>query len=372
MDPTNSINSTNDGRFMEIALELAERGEGSVNPNPITGALVVKNEVIIGRGYHKAFGGPHAEVFALKEAGENARGATLYVTLEPCCHHGKTPPCTRLIVDAGIKRAVIACRDPNPQVNGQGISHLREAGIDVTEGVLEEEAKRLNEIFFKFITTHLPFVQLKLAMSLDGKIATRTGDSKWITGEASRREAHRLRRKFASVLVGLKTVTVDDPRLTVRHVFGKDPIRIVLDGQGKIAVEATLLHEEGRTIIATAAMSQDREQALLNLGVEVWRLPKDQGRVDIRSLLQRLGAEGIDSVLVEGGGETAASFLSARLVDKVSLFIAPIIIGGRNAVPAVGKIGSEYVFEGIRLHDIEVEQVGQDTLYTGYLERRKK
>ncbi|MCK4391312.1 bifunctional diaminohydroxyphosphoribosylaminopyrimidine deaminase/5-amino-6-(5-phosphoribosylamino)uracil reductase RibD, partial [Candidatus Bipolaricaulota bacterium] len=230
MNPTNSINSTNDERFMEIALELARRGEGWVNPNPITGAVVVKNGVIIGRGYHKAFGGPHAEVFALKEAGENTRGATLYVTLEPCCHHGKTPPCTRLIVDAGIKRAVIACRDPNPLVNGQGIGHLHEAGIEVTEGVLEERAKRANEIFFKFITTHLPFVQLKLAMSLDGKIATRTRDSKWITGEASRREAHRLRRKFASVLVGLKTVIVDDPRLTVRHVLGKDPIRIVLDG----------------------------------------------------------------------------------------------------------------------------------------------
>jgi diaminohydroxyphosphoribosylaminopyrimidine deaminase/5-amino-6-(5-phosphoribosylamino)uracil reductase len=362
----------NDERFMEIALKLARRGEGSVNPNPITGALVVKDGVIIGQGYHKAFGGPHAEVFALKEAGENARGATLYVTLEPCCHYGKTPPCTRRIIDAGIKRAVIACRDPNPQVNGQGIGHLREAGIDVKEGVLEEEAKRLNEIFFKFITTHLPFVQLKLAMSLDGKIATRTGDSKWITKEASRREAHRLRRKFAAVLVGLKTVIADDPRLTVRHVFGKDPIRIVLDGQGKIAVEATLLREAGRTIIATAAMSQDKEQALLNLGVEVWRLPKDQGRVDIRSLLQRLGAEDIDSVLVEGGGETAASFLGARLVDKVSFFIAPIIIGGRDAIPAVGGIGSAYVSEAIWLHDIEVEQVGKDTLYTGYLERRKK
>ena len=372
MNPTNSINSTNDERFMEIALDLARKGEGAVNPNPITGAVVVKNGVIIGRGYHKAFGGPHAEVFALEEAGENAHGATLYVTLEPCCHHGKTPPCTRLIVDAGIKRAVIACRDPNPLVNGQGIGHLHEAGIEVTEGVLEEEAKRLNEIFFKFITTHLPFVQLKLAMSLDGKIATRTGDSKWITGEASRREAHRLRRKFAAVLVGLKTVIVDDPRLTVRHVLGKDPIRVVLDGQGKIAVEATLLRDAGRTIIATTAMSRDKEQALLDLGVEVWRLPADQGQVDLKSLLKRLGEEGIDSVLVEGGGETAASFLSARLVDKVSLFIAPIIIGGRDAVPAVGGIGSEYVFEGILLHDIEVEQVGQDTLYTGYLERRKK
>ena len=372
MNPTNSINSTNDERFMEIALELARRGEGWVNPNPITGAVVVKNGVIIGRGYHKAFGGPHAEVFALKEAGENTRGATLYVTLEPCCHHGKTPPCTRLIVDAGIKRAVIACRDPNPLVNGQGIGHLHEAGIEVTEGVLEEGAKRLNEIFFKFITTHLPFVQLKLAMSLDGKIATRTGDSKWITGEASRREAHRLRRKFAAVLVGLKTVIVDDPRLTVRHVLGKDPIRVVLDGQGKIAVEATLLRDAGRTIIATVAMSRDKEQALLDLGVEVWRLPADQGQVDLKSLLKRLGEEGIDSVLVEGGGEAAASFLSARLVDKVSFFIAPIIIGGHDAVPAVGGIGSEYVFEGILLHDIEVEQVGQDTLYTGYLERRKK
>lgn len=362
----------NDEHFMQIALELARNGEGAVNPNPIAGAVVVKDGRIIGRGYHREFGGPHAEVFALDEAGGQARGATMYVTLEPCCHHGKTPPCTSRIIEAEIARVVIACQDPNPMVNGEGIARLQEAGINVVKGVLEEEALRTNEIFFKFITTGIPFVQLKLAMSLDGKIATATGDSKWITGKASRVEAHRLRRRFAAVLVGVETVIADDPQLTVRHVPGKDPIRIVLDRQGRIPAGSRLLREKGRTIVVTATVLKEKEEALLALGAQVWRLSGEKGQLDLRSLLRCLGEQGIDSLLVEGGGETVASFLEASLVDRVSFFIAPILLGGKGAVPAVGGSGVERVAEGIRLKDVEVEWIGEDLLYSGYPERRNR
>jgi diaminohydroxyphosphoribosylaminopyrimidine deaminase/5-amino-6-(5-phosphoribosylamino)uracil reductase len=351
---------------MHLALDLARQGEGWTRPNPIVGAVVVKDGEIIGKGYHHRFGGPHAEVFALEEAGEEARGATMYVTLEPCSHYGKTPPCADRIIKAGISRVVIACRDPNPLVNGRGIEKLRAAGIEVKEGVREQEAHKANEIFFKFITTGIPFVQLKLAMSLDGKIATRTRDSKWITGEEARKEVHRLRRKFASVLVGANTVIADDPHLTVRYVEGKNPVRIVLDGQGRIPLAATLLHEEGRTIVATATMPSEREKSLVSLGAEVWRIPGKEGKVDLHQLLQRLGEEKLDSLLSEGGGETAAAFLEADLVDKVSFFIAPIIIGGRDAVPAISGAGVAQVADALRLRDTEVTKVGEDFLLTGY------
>ncbi len=375
MNPTNSKNSTdptnraNDERFMRIALDLARKGEGETNPNPIVGAVVVKDGHILGEGYHHSLGGPHAEVFALDEAGDAARGATLYVTLEPCSHHGKTPPCTERIIAAKIARVIIACRDPNPLVNGHGIERIRAAGIEVTEGVLEEEARRANEIFFKFITTGRPFVQLKLAESLDGKIATRTGDAKWISGADSRVEVHRLRRRFAAVLVGVGTVVSDDPRLTVRHVAGTDPLRIVLDGRGRIPLAATLLREEGRTIVVTATMAREKEEALLSLGTEVWRPPGNEGNIDLLAFLQRLGEENIDSLLVEGGGETAAAFLEASLVDKVAFFIAPILIGGRDAIPTVGGAGAKQVSEALHLKRVEIERIGEDLLVTGYPER---
>jgi len=365
MNPTNPTNPL-DERYIRFALELAHRGEGYTNPNPIVGAVVVKDGEVIGQGWHRRFGGPHAEVFALEEAGEDAAGATIYVTLEPCSHYGKTPPCTDRIIEAGISRVVVACRDPNPLVNGKGIEKLREAGIEVAEGVLEEEAVRANEIFFKFIRTRLPFVQLKLAESLDGRIATRTGDSKWVAGEEARTEVHRLRRRFAAVLVGANTVINDDPLLTVRHVEGPNPVRVVLDGRGRIPADARMFSEEGRTIVATAAMSEGKEEDLRELGVEVWRLPGDDTRVDLWELLVRIGKEDLDSLLVEGGGETAAAFLEAGFVDKVSLFIAPIIIGGRDAIPAVGGGGVERVSEALELKDVETAELGRDLLITGY------
>jgi len=358
----------NDEQFMRLALELAEKGEGTVNPNPLVGSVVVKDGTIVGQGHHQAFGGPHAEVVALEQARENAHGATLYVSLEPCCYRGKTPPCTQQISDAGIARVVVACRDPNPLVNGKGITRLQEAGIAVNEGVLAAEAQRINEIFFKFITTRLPFVQIKLAMSLDGKIATRAGESRWISGERSRIAAHKLRRKFSAVLVGVGTVISDDPQLTVRHVRGRDPIRIVLDGEGRIPLTAGLLHKAGRTIVATAAMTTEKETELLALGAEVWRFPDEKGNVDLQALMTRLGQAEIDSVLVEGGGEAVASFLEAEFVDKVSFFVAPILLGGRNAVPAVGGAGIESISSAPRIRNIDVERVGEDILICGYPE----
>lgn len=358
----------NDEQFMRLALELARKGEGTVNPNPLVGSVVVKDGTIVGQGHHQAFGGPHAEAVALEQSRENAHGATLYVSLEPCCYRGKTPPCTQQISDAGIVRVVVACRDPNPLVNGKGIARLQEAGIAIKEGVLAAEAQRINEIFFKFIATRLPFVQIKLAMSLDGKIATQTGESRWISGERSRIAAHKLRRKFSAVLVGVGTVLSDDPQLTVRHVRGRDPIRIVLDGEGKIPLTAGLLHKAGRTIVATAAMTKEKETELLALGVEVWRFPDEKGNVDLQALMTRLGETEIDSVLVEGGGETVASFLEAELVDKVSFFVAPMLLGGRNAVPAVGGTGVKSISNATQLRNIDVERIGEDILICAYPE----
>ncbi len=369
MNPTNSTNpvKSHDERYMRLALELARNGEGWTRPNPIVGAVVVKDGKVVGQGWHRRYGGPHAEVFALEEAGENARGATIYVTLEPCSHYGKTPPCADRIIAAGISRAVVACRDPNPLVNGRGIEKMRAAGIEVTEGVLEDEARKANEIFVKFIRTRIPFVLLKLAQSLDGRIATQSGDSKWITGEEARVEVHRLRRRYAAVLVGAETVIKDDPLLTVRHVAGPNPVRVVLDGRGLIPSERRMFAENGRTIVATATMPGEKEAKLQSRGIEVWRLPKDKNKVDLRELLVRLGEENLDSLLIEGGGETAASFLTAGLVDKIALFIAPLIIGGRNSIPAVGGTGAAHIADAITLRDTNVTKIGEDFLVIGYL-----
>jgi len=355
-----------DAGWMRLALELAAFGEGDVHPNPLVGAVAVKDESAIGRGYHRRFGGPHAEVFALDEAGEAARDATLSVTLEPCCHHGKTPPCTDRILASEVRRVVIAARDPNPEVDGGGIACLRGAGIEVTEGVLQEEAERQNEIFFTYVRHRRPFVQLKLAVSLDGRIAAKTGDSQWISSEASRTEAHRLRRRFMSALVGVQTVLNDDPLLTVRRVVGPDPVPVVLDRRGRTPPTARLLDAHPSPIVATATMPADLEGRLRARGARVWRLADGAGGIDLPHLLADLYEDGIDSVLIEGGGETAAAFLNAGRVDKVSLFIAPILIGGRGAVPAVGGAGVERVADALRLDRVTAEWLGPDLLYTGY------
>ncbi|MFC2083289.1 bifunctional diaminohydroxyphosphoribosylaminopyrimidine deaminase/5-amino-6-(5-phosphoribosylamino)uracil reductase RibD [Candidatus Bipolaricaulota bacterium] len=355
-----------DARWMHLALEQAGRGLGRVNPNPIVGAVVVRDGEVVGQGAHLEFGGPHAEVNALDEAGEAARGATLYVTLEPCCHHGKTPPCTQRIIQAGIRRVVVAARDPNSLINGKGICALRDASIEVVEGVMQQEALHQNEIFFTFIIKQRPFVHLKLAMSIDGRIATKTGDSKWISSEESRVRAHDMRRKYATILVGVGTVVSDDPSLSVRHVSGPDPRPIVLDPTGRIPLTSRLLTGAQSPILATHSMSDEKERQVMASGAIVWRLPLENQSLDLQELLDRLFTADLDSVLIEGGGTTAATFLAAGLVDKISVFIAPLIIGGVDAVPGVGGQGAERIVDALRLHRVTTEWCGPDLLYTGY------
>jgi len=355
-----------DERFMHLALALAELGLGDVNPNPLVGAVIVNDGEIVGRGAHRAFGGPHAEVFALEEAGDRARGATLYVTLEPCCHHGKTPPCTDRIIAADIRKVIYAVEDPNPEVCGKGAAQLRDSGIEVECGLLSALAETQNEVFLTFSRTGTPFVELKLAMSLDGRIATRTGDAKWISGEESRTEGHRLRRKHAAIAVGVETVIADDPILNVRRVVGKDPVPIVLDSTGRISRDCKLLQAPSSAIVATSSMPESVARAIRKTGAQVWYLPDDRDRVSIPALLQRLAEAQLDSLLIEGGGEVAASFLEADAVDKVSFFYAPILIGGRDATPAVGGMGIARVANALRLTRMEIRQLGSDLYVSGY------
>jgi diaminohydroxyphosphoribosylaminopyrimidine deaminase/5-amino-6-(5-phosphoribosylamino)uracil reductase len=353
---------------MRRVLALAQQGEGFTRPNPLVGAVVVKNGEIVAEAYHERFGGPHAEVLALQKAGKNAEGAELYVNLEPCVDFPgkKTPSCVEAIIRAGIKRVVIATRDPNPQVSGRGVARLRAAGIEVVEGVLAEEAKKLNEIFFHWITTRSPFVALKLALTLDGKIASFSGKSKWITGEEARRRVQELRRRYAAVLVGVNTVLADDPELTLRDLPGPQPLRVILDTHGRVPLTARVFSGEAKTLVATVDMPKGKEEALRAKGVEILRLPERNGVVDIQSLLFALSERNIDSVLVEGGGEVAWSFISQGLVQKIYFFYAPLILGGRDAVPAVGGEGFPEPAQGLAIRDITLERVGQDFLLTGY------
>jgi len=354
---------------MRRALELARLGEGFTRPNPLVGAVVVKDGQAIAEGHHAVCGGPHAEAVALLEAQDRACGADLYLNLEPCVDFpGKrTPPCTEVILQAGIRRVIVATLDPNPHVSGRGLARLRAAGVEVVEGVLADEARWLNEVFFHWVRYRTPFVVLKLAMSLDGKIATRTGKSRWITGPESRRLVHALRARYGAVLVGVSTVLADDPELTVREVEGPQPLRVVLDSEGRTPPEARVLSSGAKTLIATTdRMPAGLEAELRANGADVWRLPSQDDRVDLRELLRRLG-EGVDSVLVEGGSEVAGSFLSQGLVHKIAFFYAPLIMGGRDAVPAVGGEGVADPAQALRVRDLAVERVGDDLLITGYM-----
>ncbi|MGQ9700545.1 MAG: bifunctional diaminohydroxyphosphoribosylaminopyrimidine deaminase/5-amino-6-(5-phosphoribosylamino)uracil reductase RibD [Candidatus Bipolaricaulaceae bacterium] len=355
---------------MSRVLTLAQKGEGFTRPNPLVGAVVVRDGEIIAEAYHERFGGPHAEILALERAGNGARGAELYVNLEPCVDFPgkKTPSCAEAIVHAGIRRVVLATRDPNPQVSGRGVARLREAGIEVVEGVLAEEARRLNEVFFHWITTGKPFVALKLALTLDGKIASASGKSRWITGPEARKRVHLLRRRYGAVLVGAATVLGDDPELTVREVEGPQPLRIVLDGEGRVPPSARVFNSTAKTLVVTARMNPEKEEALRACGVEVLRLPAEDGHVDLNELLVVLGARGVDAILVEGGGEVAWSCLSQGIVQKIFFFYAPLILGGRHAVPAVGGQGFPTPAKGLRVRDIHLEWVGEDLLLSGYPE----
>jgi diaminohydroxyphosphoribosylaminopyrimidine deaminase/5-amino-6-(5-phosphoribosylamino)uracil reductase len=343
-----------DARWMKRALRLAARGLGRTSPNPMVGALVVKRGRLVGEGYHRQVGGPHAEIWALRQAGAKAGGATMYVTLEPCCHHGRTAPCTDALIRARLARVVVACLDPDKRVSGRGIHLLRKAGIDVEVDVLQDDARRLNAPYFKHTTTGLPLVSLKAAMSLDGKIATAKGESKWITGERARAAAHRLRAIHDAVLVGVGTVLADDPSLTVRSARGRTPLRIVLTAD-----------ERPPIIAVTRRAPRNRIDSLQRAGAEVWTAASRRGAVYLPSLLRRLAENEVQSVMVEGGGTVAESALAAGLADRVYFFVAPRIIGGAEAPTPVEGAGVSRLSETWRLASVQVRRVGEDLLITG-------
>ena len=353
------------------ALRLASRARGKTSPNPMVGAVLVKNGRAIATGYHRRAGEPHAEVIAITKAGSNAKGSTLYVNLEPCSHYGRTPPCADLVVKAGVGRVVVGTVDPNPLVAGNGIALMRQAGIQVDVGFLEKRCKELNEFYFKFITTGLPFVTLKLAETLDGKIATKTGDSKWITGEKARRFVHKLRAESDVVLVGRGAVEKDDPELTVRHVKPARtdrPIRLILDSALRTPLSAKVLSSGPcEAIIATTeAAPTEREDALRDAGASIIRTASREGRVDIGELLKILGQRGLASVLVEGGAEVAWELASRGLFDKAIFMIAPKILGGRESVPSVSGAGFSLISDAIELSIHGVRRLGRDLVVIAY------
>ncbi|MCX6286159.1 MAG: bifunctional diaminohydroxyphosphoribosylaminopyrimidine deaminase/5-amino-6-(5-phosphoribosylamino)uracil reductase RibD [Bacteroidetes bacterium] len=360
-----------DSKYMRRALSLAGRGAGFVSPNPLVGAVVVKDGKIVGEGWHKEFGGPHAEVNALGSAAEQAEGADLYINLEPCSHQGKTPPCTDMILRSGIKKVIIGMKDPNPLVNGKGIAFLRHHGIEVHTGILEIESKKLNEVFIKFITTHLPFVIFKYAMTIDGKIATVDNASRWITGEESRKIVHRLRSNMSSVMVGADTVLYDDPLLNVR-LEGKQrrsPLKIIADSSLRIPLDAKILANEPQLCLIAATEKADKNKVLdiRKRGGQVLICAEKDKRVDLPDLFARLGKMDIDGVLLEGGSTLAFSALKEGLVDKVIAFVAPKILGGASAPTAVGGSGIAAMEDAINLRDIKIRKVGSDLMIEGYI-----
>ena len=395
-----------DKTFMQRALTLAAKGKGRTSPNPAVGAVIVKNNKIIAGGYHKKAGTPHAEILALKKAGAKARGATLYVNLEPCCHTGKkTPPCTKAIIKAGIKKVVTAMIDPNSKVSGRGIRELQNAGIETRVGIMRTEAKRLNEAFIKFITKKEPFVILKVAQSLDGKIATAKGESKWITGEDARKYVHKLRNEVDAVLVGIGTVKKDNPSLTCRIKGGRNPFRVIVDSALRIPLNAKVLkHKDGKTIIAAISPNpptspfekggcrgiiksrfgegryrgifskkfladyQKKIDLLRNRGVQILITKKDKnGMVNLKSLMKELAKLDISSVMIEGGSSINASAVSNGIVDKIMMFTACKIIGGTDAVPSFGGKSIASINRAKTLRNVKIRTIGSDILIEGYV-----
>lgn len=361
-----------DQKFMQRALELAVKARGRTNPNPMVGAVIVKNGQIIGEGYHHQAGTPHAEIHALNAAGQNADGATLYVTLEPCSHYGRTPPCADAVIRSGIIRTVVAAVDPNPQVAGKGIEKIKKAGIEVEVGIMGAEAARLNEVFNKYITTGLPLTALKTAMTLDGKIAAYSGDSKWITGEDARHHVHELRNIYDAILVGIGTLLKDDPMLNTRldQDDTRDPVRVIIDGNLQTPPDSNIGKTAGkqRTIIFCAdSAGQDRRGKLKSLGIEVISISCHPEKMPLEDVINRLGRMGICSLMAEGGGEINAYLLEHGLIDKVYWFIAPKIIGGRMAPSPIGGQGIEHMHDAVGLKSLDVQRFSSDILITGYL-----
>ncbi len=357
-----------DQNYMFQAIQLAKQGEGWTNPNPMVGAVIVKNGRIIGKGYHKKCGELHAERNAIASLTESAEGATIYVTLEPCCHYGKTPPCTEAIIEQKIKRVVIGSRDPNPKVSGKGIKMLQEAGIEVIEDFMREECDRLNPVFFHYITMKTPYVVMKYAMTLDGKIATKTGASKWITGEAARAEVQHMRHRYMGIMAGIGTVLADDPMLNVRVEGWKSPIRILCDSGLRIPLDGQIVKSAGkyRTIVAYADSenTEAKRKRLHEMGVETICCPDENNQVDLKKLMKYLGEEGIDSILLEGGGTLNDSALRAGIVQEVQAFIAPKLFGGMNSKTPVEGIGVRFPSEAVKLKCTDICQIGEDIRIT--------
>lgn len=357
-------------KWMKIAISLAKRGEGKVSPNPMVGAVILREGKLISKGYHRYFGGPHAEVDALKKAGKKARGATLFVNLEPCCHFGKTPPCTQAIIKAGIRKVIVAVKDPNPLNNGKGLEELKKAGIEVEVGICKEEATKLNEFFFKYVQKKVPFVIVKAAASLDGKIATCKGESKWITSEKSRKLGKKLRNKVDAILVGINTVLKDDPELLPLQTR-KRFFRIVLDSELKTPLQSKILENQASfpTLIFTTEKAKDKKvKTIIKKGVEVIRVSSDPtGRVNPSEVLKKLGERQIASLLVEGGGEVIGSFIREKLVDKIYLFLSPRLIGGKQAPTWLEGRGFEALSETPKLDIIRLRKIEEDILLEGYV-----
>ncbi|MBM4445969.1 MAG: bifunctional diaminohydroxyphosphoribosylaminopyrimidine deaminase/5-amino-6-(5-phosphoribosylamino)uracil reductase RibD [Chloroflexi bacterium] len=359
---------------MECALSLAGLALGYTSPNPAVGAVLVRDGLVVGFGHTQPPGSIHAEIMALRQAGPRAKGATLYVTLEPCCHHGRTPPCTQAIIDAGISEVHIALIDPNPLVSGKGVRILEEAGIKTFVGHCEEGARELNEGYIKFISTGIPFVIAKFAMSLDGKIATQNGDSKWISGEESRKFVHYLRHIVDAIMVGANTVVADDPQLSARGCSGRggktklQPLRVIVDGRGRTPISARVFEEPGKTLVAVATpFNAKKADDFRKAGAEIVELPAKKGVIDLQELLNVLGKREVASVLVEGGSGLFGSLFDRGLVDKVLAFISPIIIGGDEAKSAVGGNGVNKVADALHLNQVKIIEFGDDLLISGYV-----
>ena len=350
--------------WMMRALELAKNGKGFAAPNPLVGAVIVKDGKIIGEGYHERCGGLHAERNAFASLKQSAEGADMYVTLEPCCHYGRTPPCTEAIIENKIARVFVGSRDPNPLVAGKGVKMLREHGIEVTEDVMREECDEINKVFFHYITTKTPYVVMKYAMSLDGKIAAYTGASKWITGEKARAHVHKLRGFYSAVLAGIGTVLADDPMLNCRIENEHQPLRVIVDSQLRIPLDSKICGsaKEYPTLIACVCDDRKKIEALEERGVQVCVLPAKNNRTDLRALINKLGEMQISSVLIEGGGEINESALRENIVDHVYAYIAPILIGGKDAKTPVEGLGAECPQDGAKLENRKLTVLGEDIL----------
>lgn len=351
-------------KYMERAIELAKRARGFTSPNPMVGAVIVKDGRVIGEGYHERCGELHAERNALASLTESAEGATIYVTLEPCCHYGKTPPCTEAIIEHKLAKVVIGSRDPNPLVSGKGAAILRKAGIEVVEDFMREECDAINPIFFHYITTKRPYVAMKYAMTMDGKIATRTGASRWITGEAARNHVQTLRHAYKGIMVGIGTVLADNPMLNCRMQGGIDPVRIVCDTHLRIPMDCQIVQTADtiETILATSTNEKGKIEQLIKKGVQILQIPEKDGCIDLNFLMQTLGEKGIDSILLEGGGRLNDSFLREKLIQKAYVYLAPKIFGGEDAKTPVEGIGVSLPEQSANFKLQQIQQIEEDIL----------